>query len=141
MLVVRLQGPRANGMPELHKLMPLLANLQHAGQRVALVTDGRLSGASGQVPAALHLTPEALAGGALALLRDGDIIEIDAQNARLHVEVEDAQWCTRTPATPSEPLAAGFGLELFAAQRLLAGPADEGGSSLFLDHPHTGATP
>ncbi|PTU72685.1 phosphogluconate dehydratase [Pseudomonas mangrovi] len=140
-LVVRFQGPRANGMPELHKLMPLLANLQHAGQRVALVTDGRLSGASGQVPAALHLTPEALAGGALALLRDGDIIEIDAQNARLHVEVEDAQWCTRTPATPSEPLAAGFGLELFAAQRLLAGPADEGGSSLFLDHPHTGATP
>jgi len=74
-LVVRFQGPRANGMPELHKLMPLLANLQHAGQRVALVTDGRLSGASGQVPAALHLTPEALAGGALALLRDGDIIE------------------------------------------------------------------
>ena len=140
-LVVRFQGPQANGMPELHKLMPLLANLQQAGQRVALVTDGRLSGASGQVPAALHLTPEALAGGALALLRNGDVIEIDAQNARLHVELEEAELRARMPATPGEQLAAGFGLELFAAQRRLAGPADEGGSSLFLDHPHPGATP
>jgi phosphogluconate dehydratase len=131
-LVVRFQGPRANGMPELHALMPLLANLQQAGQRVALVTDGRLSGASGQVPAALHLTPEALAGGLLARLRDGDMLELDAVAGRLQVELAPAQWQARTPAAPPQALAAGFGLELFAAQRLLAGPADEGGSTLFV---------
>jgi len=140
-LVVRFQGPRANGMPELHKLMPLLANLQHAGQRVALVTDGRLSGASGQVPAALHLTPEALSGGSLALLQDGDLIELDARQGILRVEVEESRLRARAPALPSEPLAAGFGLELFAAQRLLAGPADAGGSCLFVDHSHAGAMP
>src|SRR5690606_33848784 len=139
-LVVRFQGPRANGMPELHKLMPLLANLQRAGQRVALVTDGRLSGASGQVPAALHLTPEAASGGALARLRDGDWIELDASRGILRVELDDATLAAREPAQPSEPLPAGYGLELFATQRFCAGPADQGGSSL-LSPTDKGATP
>jgi phosphogluconate dehydratase len=132
-LVVRFQGPRANGMPELHKLMPLLANLQRAGQRVALVTDGRLSGASGQVAAALHLTPEAAAGGPLAKLRDGDLLELDAARGILRALVDEAELQTREPATASEPLAVGFGLELFANQRLLAGPADHGGSTLYTE--------
>lgn len=132
-LVVRFQGPRANGMPELHKLMPLLANMQRAGQRVALVTDGRLSGASGQVAAALHLTPEAASGGPLARLRDGDIIELDAARGILRVELEAGALAAREPAAASEPLAAGFGLELFAGQRLLAGPADRGGSTLYAE--------
>lgn len=129
-LVVRFQGPRANGMPELHKLMPLLANLQAAGQQVALVTDGRLSGASGQVPAALHLTPEAAAGGPLARLRDGDIVELDAVRGVLAVETEEDEWCARVPAEPGQAQAAGYGLELFNLQRRLAGPADTGGSIL-----------
>ncbi|MBC9250072.1 phosphogluconate dehydratase [Pseudomonas alcaligenes] len=127
-LVVRFQGPRANGMPELHKLMPLLANLQAAGQRVALVTDGRLSGASGQVPAALHVTPEAAAGGALARLRDGDLIEVDAEAGVLRVELEPSQLALREVAAAPVGLAAGYGLELFAGQRRLVGPADRGAS-------------
>ena len=125
-LVVRFQGPRANGMPELHKLMPLLANLQAAGQRVALLTDGRLSGASGQVLAALHLTPEAAAGGALAQVVDGDLISLDAHSACLHLHVPDEQLAERLPARAAAALASGYGLELFAAQRRLAGPADQG---------------
>jgi phosphogluconate dehydratase len=129
-LVVRFQGPRANGMPELHKLMPLLANLQAAGQKVALVTDGRLSGASGQVPAALHLTPEAAAGGPLARLRDGDLVELDAVRGVLAVEANENEWAAREPAAPSQPQAAGYGLELFNLQRRLAGPADRGASIL-----------
>lgn len=127
-LVVRFQGPRANGMPELHKLMPLLANLQAAGQRVALVTDGRLSGASGQVPAALHVTPEAAAGGALARLQDGDLLEVDALAGVLRVELTPSQLATRPLAEAPAGLAAGFGLELFAMQRRLVGPADRGAS-------------
>ncbi|MGL4318523.1 MAG: dihydroxy-acid dehydratase, partial [Pseudomonas sp.] len=127
-LVVRFQGPRANGMPELHKLMPLLANLQAAGQRVALVTDGRLSGASGQVPAALHVTPEAAAGGALALLQDGDLVEVDALAGVLQVHLTPSQLASRSAAPAPAGLAAGYGLELFAAQRRLVGPADRGAS-------------
>jgi len=129
-LVVRFQGPRANGMPELHKLMPLLANLQQAGQRVALVTDGRLSGASGQVPAALHLTPEAALGGPLAWLQDGDWIELDAERGLLHVEQDVAQWAERKPASTPPASAAGYGLQLFALQRRMVGPADQGATSL-----------
>ncbi len=125
-LVVRFQGPRANGMPELHKLMPLLANLQAAGQRVALLTDGRLSGASGQVLAALHLTPEAAAGGALAQVVDGDLISLDAHSACLHLHVPDEQLAERLPARAAAAVASGYGLELFAAQRRLVGPADQG---------------
>lgn len=127
-LVVRFQGPRANGMPELHKLMPLLANLQQQGQRVALVTDGRLSGASGQVPAALHLTPEAACGGLLAKVRDGDWLSLDAAAGTLHLEVSEAELAQRVPASASEAQAAGYGLELFANQRRLVGPADRGAS-------------
>lgn len=133
-LVVRFQGPRANGMPELHKLMPLLANLQAAGQRVALVTDGRLSGASGQVAAALHVTPEAACGGALAKLRDGDIVELDVRRGTLAVQLAAEEWSAREPVTHHEPLAAGFGLELFSLQRRLASPADQGGSILTGEH-------
>ncbi len=129
-LVVRFQGPRANGMPELHKLMPLLVNLQRNGQRVALVTDGRLSGASGQVLAALHLTPEAAAGGVLARVQEGDWINVDALSGRLELEVSEAELATRQPARLPEELAAGFGLGLFAMQRRLVGPADQGATTL-----------
>jgi phosphogluconate dehydratase len=132
-MVVRFQGPRANGMPELHKLMPLLANLQAAGQKVALVTDGRLSGASGQTPGALHVTPEAAAGGPLARLRDGDIVELDAANGILRVELDAAELAARPLAQASEEMRPGYGLELFAAQRHAVGPADRGASSLFPD--------
>ena len=129
-LVVRFQGPRANGMPELHKLMPLLVNLQRNGQRVALVTDGRLSGASGQVLAALHLTPEAAAGGVLARVQEGDWINVDALSGRLELEVSEAELATRQPVRLPEELAAGFGLGLFATQRRLVGPADQGATTL-----------
>ena len=129
-LVVRFQGPRANGMPELHKLMPLLANLQQAGQRVALVTDGRLSGASGQVPAALHLTPEAALGGPLAYVQDGDWIGLDVGAGVLHLESARGDCSTRQPAKMTSQIAAGYGLHLFAQQRRLVGPADQGATTL-----------
>jgi phosphogluconate dehydratase len=129
-LVVRFQGPRANGMPELHKLIPLLANLQNAGQHVALVTDGRLSGASGQVPAALHVTPEAAEDGVLARVQEGDWIEVDAQRGLLCVELSAAELAARVPAQAPLEQAAGFGLGLFSAQRRLVGPADQGATSL-----------
>ncbi len=129
-LVVRFQGPRANGMPELHKLMPLLANLQQAGQHVALVTDGRLSGASGQVPGALHLTPEAALGGPLAWLQDGDWIELDAEQGILRVEQDVSEWASRQPASMPKNTPAGYGLHLFAQQRRLVGPADQGATTL-----------
>ena len=129
-LLVRFQGPRANGMPELHKLMPLLVNLQRNGQKVALLTDGRLSGASGKVLAALHLTPEAAAGGVLARVQEGDWISLDALSGRMEMEVSEAELATRQPATATEELAAGFGLSLFSAQRRLVGPADQGATTL-----------
>jgi len=129
-LVVRFQGPCANGMPELHKLMPLLVNLQRNGQRVALLTDGRLSGASGQVLAALHLTPEAAAGGLLARVREGDWISLDALSGAMALEVDAAELAARQPATSTEQRAAGFGLGLFSAQRRLVGPADQGATTL-----------
>jgi phosphogluconate dehydratase len=125
--VVRFQGPRANGMPELHKLTPVLGVLQDRGFRVALVTDGRMSGASGKVPAVIHCTPEAAAGGPLARLRDGDLITIDAAGGR--IEVDDVDLSERDPAEPvgGEP-AFGVGRELFAGFRRLVGSADEGAS-------------
>ena len=129
-LVVRFQGPRANGMPELHKLMPLLVNLQRNGQRVALVTDGRLSGASGQVLAALHLTPEAAAGGVLARVQEGDWITVDAGAGVLHLEPASGDCSTRQPAKMTSQIAAGYGLHLFAQQRRLVGPADQGATTL-----------
>ena len=125
--VVRFQGPRANGMPELHKLMPPLGVLQDRGRRVALVTDGRLSGASGKVPAAIHVTPEAADGGPIALLRDGDIVRVDAPAGRLDVLVDAAEWAERTPAVADlAGNGVGVGRELFAAFRGTVGPADAG---------------
>ena len=128
--VVRWQGPQANGMPELHKLTPPLAVLQGKGFRVALVTDGRMSGASGKVPAAIHVSPEALAGGPLAKVRDGDIVRLDAVVGTLDVLVAADVWAARPAATmPEELLTAnglGMGRELFAGMRRHATTAEEG---------------
>ncbi len=132
-LVVRFQGPAANGMPELHKLMPILANLQANGQKVALVTDGRLSGASGKVLAAIHLTPEAAKGGVLSRLQDGDIIEIDAKQDLFHVHVKPEELALRSDAQAPSNAPLGYGLQLFAAQRRWVGPADQGASFLVED--------
>ena len=124
--VVRFQGPQANGMPELHKLTPPLAVLQNQGFKVALVTDGRMSGASGKVPAAIHVTPEALAGGPLAKVRDGDMVRVDAVAGTLDVLVDEATWAARTPAPYSAPSQTGFGRELFTNFRRHAGGAEQG---------------
>jgi len=130
--VLRHQGPQANGMPELHTLTPVLGVLQDRGFHVALVTDGRMSGASGKVPAAIHLSPEALAGGAIARLRSGDIIELDAHAGRLVVELSDDELASRPIETAD--LSAhqrGCGRELFATFRRQASRAEAGGSALF----------
>ncbi|WP_326534185.1 phosphogluconate dehydratase [Pseudorhodoferax sp.] len=128
--VVRWQGPQANGMPELHKLTPPLAVLQGKGFKVALVTDGRMSGASGKVPAAIHLTPEAAAGGPLARLRNGDVVRLDAPAGRLDVLVPQAEWEARPLATMPEALreanGLGLGRDLFAGMRRNAATAEEG---------------
>jgi phosphogluconate dehydratase len=124
--VVRFQGPQANGMPELHKLTPPLAVLQNQGFKVALVTDGRMSGASGKVPAAIHVTPEAQAGGPLAKVRDGDIVRVDAVAGTLDVLVDGAEWAARAPVPYNAPAATGFGRELFANFRRHAGGAEQG---------------
>ncbi|MBL3569353.1 phosphogluconate dehydratase [Rhodovulum sulfidophilum] len=124
-VVVRFQGPRANGMPELHALTPTLSVLQDRGLKVALVTDGRMSGASGKVPAAIHVTPEAVDGGPLARLRDGDLIRLDAPAGRLDVLTEGA--LDRPPVTPDlSANETGLGRELFAAFRAHAKTATEG---------------
>jgi phosphogluconate dehydratase len=125
-VVVRFQGPRANGMPELHKLTPPLGVLQDRGHRVALVTDGRMSGASGKVPAAIHVTPEALGGGALALVRDGDVIRLCAEAGTLEVM---ADLSGRTAAA-APPAGEGTGRELFAMMRLGASGAEQGASAM-----------
>ena len=130
--VVRGQGPRANGMPELHKLTPTLGVLQDRGQRIALLTDGRMSGASGKVLAAIHLTPEAAAGGAIARLRDGDLVHIDAEAGALDVRVDEDEWQARVPVfARGEGSHSGMGRELFALMRKQAGTAEEGACSLF----------
>jgi len=128
--VVRFQGPRANGMPELHNLTPPLGVLLDKGFKVALVTDGRMSGASGKVPAAIHVTPEAADGGPLAFVRDGDIIRVDAAAGALEIKVETSELMARAPALPP-PSAAGYGRELFGWMRRAAGPADAGACTLF----------
>ncbi len=127
--VVRFQGPKAMGMPELHKLTPPLGVLQDRGFNVALVTDGRMSGASGKVPAAIHVTPEALDGGAIAKLRDGDLIRLDAIGGTLEVLVDAKEFTARPDAT-ADLSGSGYGMgrELFANFRAIAGPADEGAS-------------
>ena len=128
--VVRWQGPQANGMPELHKLTPPLAVLQGQGFKVALVTDGRMSGASGKVPAAIHVSPEAASGGALARVLNGDVIRLDAVAGTLQVLVDEETWNARIPATmPPELQVAnsrGMGRELFANLRKHALKAEEG---------------
>jgi phosphogluconate dehydratase len=131
--VVRWQGPQANGMPELHKLVPPLAVLQGKGFKVALVTDGRMSGASGKVPAAIHVSPEAAAGGPLARVRDGDVIRLDASAGTLQVLVPDDEWAARPQSVMPEVLraanAVGTGRELFANMRRNAGSAEQGACS------------
>ncbi|MEX3548042.1 MAG: phosphogluconate dehydratase [Burkholderia sp.] len=128
--VVRFQGARANGMPELHRLMPLLGVLQDQGFYVALVTDGRMSGASGKVPAVIHVSPEALLEGPLARVRTGDTIVIDAQAGVLDVEIDANQWAARELARPTHQAdnEVGFGRELFGVFRAAAMPAEAGAS-------------
>lgn len=133
--VVRWQGPQANGMPELHKLTPPLAVLQGKGYKVALVTDGRMSGASGKVPAAIHVSPEAAAGGSLAKVRDGDVIRLDASAGTLQVLVDPDAWQAREvvvmPAALRAANGIGMGRELFASFRRNATTAEEGACSWF----------
>ncbi|MCM2472863.1 phosphogluconate dehydratase [Rhizobium sp. CG5] len=130
--VVRFQGPKANGMPELHRLTPPLGVLQDRGFKVALLTDGRMSGASGKVPAAIHVTPEAVDGGAIARIREGDMIRLDAVNGTLEVLVDAAEFAAREPVTADlSDNEFGMGRELFAPLRRIAGPADQGASVLF----------
>jgi phosphogluconate dehydratase len=128
--VVRFQGPKANGMPELHNLTPTLGLLLDKGFKVALVTDGRMSGASGKVPAAIHVTPEAADGGALARVRDGDLIRLDAEAGVLEIKVDAAEFAARASAV-APPAGFGYGRELFGGMRRAVGPADAGASVLF----------
>jgi phosphogluconate dehydratase len=126
--VIRFQGPAANGMPELHKLTPALGVLQDRGQRVALVTDGRMSGASGKVPSAIHLTPEAAVGGPLARVRDGDLVTLDADAGVLDLHVAPYELEARTAEVPDDTRVFGTGRELFSSFRAAVGPADQGAS-------------
>lgn len=140
--VVRFQGPKANGMPELHKLTPTLGVLQDRGFKVALVTDGRMSGASGKVPAAIHVTPEAAAGGPIIKLRDGDVVRLDAIAGRLDALVDGAEWDAR--AASAQPdlsrYATGIGRELFANFRAHVGSAETGAAAItFLPGAHSAA--
>ena len=128
--IVRFQGPKANGMPELHKLTTVLGVLQDRGHKVALVTDGRMSGASGKVPAAIHVTPEALEGGAIGKVRDGDVMRLDADAGTLEVLVESSELKLRiVPRIDLSANTFGFGRELFAGFRELAARADHGASA------------
>ena len=128
-VVVRFQGPRANGMPELHGLTPALSVLQDRGLRVALVTDGRMSGASGKVPAAIHISPEAAMGGPLARLRDGDLVRLDATAGTLDVLTQDF---TDRPAVQIDLTgnSHGMGRELFELFRQNVGPSSDGARTL-----------
>ncbi|PWW56308.1 phosphogluconate dehydratase [Actinokineospora spheciospongiae] len=130
-IVLRQQGPRANGMPELHALTPAMSAVMARGHRVALVTDGRMSGASGKIPAAIHCTPEAAAGGPIALVHDGDLVRLDANTGRLQLLVDEDVLAARTPVdTHADDTAwTGTGRELFAALRRSVGPADHGASA------------
>ncbi len=129
-VIVRFQGPRACGMPELHQLTPALSVLLDRGLKVALVTDGRMSGASGRVPAAIHVTPEAASGGALARIHDGDIVTVDCESGTLQVHVDEAAFAARTNA-PTPESQTGWGRELFATFRDNVSDANVG-ASVFL---------
>lgn len=133
-IVVRQQGPRANGMPELHSLMPALGVMENRGLRVALLTDGRLSGASGKILSALHVTPEAASGGAIGLLQDGDLITIDAARGRFEVTLDAATLAARAPMRSNSAKAdASLGRDLFSVLRASVGRADLGAASLWYD--------
>ncbi|QKZ03235.1 phosphogluconate dehydratase [Pseudomonas eucalypticola] len=127
--VMRFQGPRSNGMPELHKMTPFLGVLQDRGFKVALVTDGRMSGASGKIPAAIHVCPEAFDGGALAKVRDGDMIRVDGVKGTLEVLMDAAEFAARTPAVGQLANAVGCGRELFGFMRLAFSSAEQGASA------------
>ena len=138
--VVTYQGPRANGMPELHSLAPLLGMLQNQGRKVALVTDGRLSGASGKIPAAIHVTPEAARGGAIGKVRNGDIVRLDSEAGTLEVLVDAAEFAAREVAANTSPALHDLGRNLFANSRALVGPADQGALSISCGPPaHDGS--
>ena len=125
--VVRHQGPRANGMPELHRLTPVLGALQDQGFHVGLVTDGRMSGASGKVPMVIHLSPEVMMGGPVGRVRDGDIITLDAEAGTLVAEVGEAEWEARDVAVDGhDPLSETLGRGLFEGLRARALTAEEG---------------
>jgi phosphogluconate dehydratase len=125
-VVVREQGPRANGMPELHKLTPPLSVLQNQGHRVALVTDGRMSGASGSVPAAIHVTPESICGGVIGRIRDGDVIRLDARSGTLEVRVPANELAARPAPERANDSSHGSGRELFSTFRAIATDAESG---------------
>ncbi|SFK36594.1 phosphogluconate dehydratase [Amycolatopsis sacchari] len=129
-VVIRNQGPQANGMPELHGLTPALGALMDRGFQVALITDGRMSGASGKIPSAIQVTPEAAAGGALARVEDGDVVVLDAEAGTLDVLVDEAELAARPvrDSAPDEASWVGTGRELFTALRRAVGPADQGAS-------------
>jgi phosphogluconate dehydratase len=128
-VVVRFQGPRANGMPELHKLTPTLSVLLDRGYKVALVTDGRMSGASGRVPAAIHLSPEGLRDGPVGKLQDGDVVRVCARTGVISALVDDDIWRARAPACPPAS-SMGTGRELFAIMRAGADGAEQGASAI-----------
>jgi len=129
--VVRFQGPKSNGMPELHKLTTVLGILQDRGQKVALLTDGRMSGASGKVPAAIHVTPEAKDGGPISRIRNGDTIRLDAVNGTIEVLIDAAEFAARLPVEADlSGNEYGMGRELFSIFRQMAGPADHGAGVL-----------
>ena len=129
-VVVRFQGPAANGMPELHQLMPILGVLQDRGYAIALVTDGRLSGASGKVPAAIHVTPEAAKGGSIGRIQDGDVISLDVATGELFVSLDDQTLADRPhPDTPTAKNTVGRGL--FKFSREVVTDAESGGCTLF----------
>lgn len=131
--VVIFQGPQANGMPELHQFTPVLGSLMSAGYKVALVTDGRMSGASGKVPAALHVSPEVAQGGHLGKVRDGDLLELNVHTGELRALVADEIWQQReVPRMSTQPVF-GYGRDLFAAQRRVVTAPEQGASTLFID--------
>lgn len=130
--VVIFQGPQANGMPELHHFTPVLGSLMSAGYKVALVTDGRMSGASGKVPAALHVSPEVAQGGPLGKVRDGDMIELNVHTGELRALVDDAVWASRTNPSIRIDSSYGYGRDLFVAQRRVVTSPEQGASTLFI---------
>lgn len=131
--VVIFQGPQANGMPELHHFTPVLGSLMNAGYKVALVTDGRMSGASGKVPAALHVSPEVAHGGPLGKVQDGDMIELNVHTGELRALVPDDEWQARHIPRVSQEETYGYGRDLFMAQRRVVSAPEKGASTLFLD--------